>query len=124
MLLAIGGVTFVAIQTDRPARTLLRRRIGRLGGRPLRGYLRGQPFRLGGRLLDASDVHERSLERFLSQPFYLAEQFTGFPGQYTPLKDTIRSFTELCDGKWDHLPEAAFMYIGAVEEAEEKAKKL
>ncbi|MFO0973871.1 MAG: F0F1 ATP synthase subunit beta [Phycisphaerae bacterium] len=66
----------------------------------------------------------RKIERFLSQPFYVAEVFTGFPGNYTQLADTIRSFEEICDGKWDHLPEQAFMYVGAVEEAAEKAKKL
>ncbi|MCH7702022.1 MAG: F0F1 ATP synthase subunit beta [Planctomycetes bacterium] len=66
----------------------------------------------------------RKIERFLSQPFYLAEQFTGFPGNYTKLVDTIRSFEEICDGKWDELPEQAFMYVGAVEEAAEKAKTL
>jgi F-type H+-transporting ATPase subunit beta len=66
----------------------------------------------------------RKIERFFSQPFYLAEQFTGFPGNYTPLADTIRSFDEICQGKWDHLPEAAFMYVGAVDEAAEKAKNL
>ncbi len=66
----------------------------------------------------------RKIERFLSQPFFVAEQFTGFPGSNVPLADTIRSFEELCDGKWDELPEQAFMYIGAVEEAEEKARKL
>ncbi len=66
----------------------------------------------------------RKIERFLSQPFYLAEQFTGFAGKYTPIKESIRSFDEICEGKWDELPEAAFMYIGAVEEAAEKAKTL
>ncbi len=66
----------------------------------------------------------RKIERFLSQPFYLAEQFTGFEGKYTPLVDTIRSFDEICEGKWDDLPESAFMYVGAVEEAVEKAKGL
>ncbi len=70
-------------------------------------------------------VHRaRRIERFLSQPFLVAEAFTGRPGKVTPLEDTIRSFEELCDGKWDHLPEAAFMYVGAIEEAEEQAKKL
>ena len=69
-------------------------------------------------------VHRaRRIERFLSQPFFTAEVFTGKPGRYTPLKDTIRSFQELCDGKWDHLPESAFLYVGAIEEAEEQAKK-
>ncbi|NOT02596.1 MAG: F0F1 ATP synthase subunit beta [Phycisphaerales bacterium] len=66
----------------------------------------------------------RKIERFLSQPFYLAEQFTGLEGKYTPMADSIRSFNEICEGKWDHLPEAAFMYVGAVEEAAEKAEKL
>ena len=66
----------------------------------------------------------RKIERFLSQPFFVAEQFTGFKGNYTPLKETIRSFEELCDGKWDHLPESAFMYVGPIEEAAAKAEKL
>jgi len=66
----------------------------------------------------------RKIERFLSQPFYVAEQFTGFKGNYVSRDDTIRSFEELCEGKWDHLPEQAFMYVGAIEEAAEKAKKL
>jgi F-type H+/Na+-transporting ATPase subunit beta len=66
----------------------------------------------------------RRIERFLSQPFLVAEVFTGKPGKITPLADTIRSFEEICDGKWDHLPEAAFMYVGAIEEAEEQAKKM
>ncbi|MCS6849557.1 MAG: F0F1 ATP synthase subunit beta [Gemmataceae bacterium] len=66
----------------------------------------------------------RRIERFLSQPFIVAEAFTNRPGKITPLADTIRSFKELCDGKWDHLPEAAFMYVGAIEEAEEQAKRM
>jgi len=66
----------------------------------------------------------RKIERFLSQPFYVAEQFTGFPGNYTSLEDTIRSFEELCDGKWDHLPEQAFLYVGVIEEAAAKAEKM
>ncbi len=65
----------------------------------------------------------RRIEKFLSQPFLVAEAFTNRPGKVTPLKDSIRSFKELCDGKWDHLPENAFMYIGSIEEAEEQAKK-
>ena len=69
-------------------------------------------------------VHRaRRLERFLSQPFLVAEVFTGKSGEITPLEDTIRSFEEICEGKWDHLPEQAFMYIGAIEQAEEQAKK-
>ncbi|MFQ5495099.1 MAG: F0F1 ATP synthase subunit beta [Phycisphaerae bacterium] len=66
----------------------------------------------------------RKIERFLSQPFYVAEQFTGFPGNYTSRDDTIRSFEELCDGKWDHLSESAFMYVGKIEEAAEKHETL
>ncbi|MDO8629551.1 MAG: F0F1 ATP synthase subunit beta [Phycisphaerales bacterium] len=66
----------------------------------------------------------RKIERFLSQPFFVAEQFTGFAGNYTSREDTIRSFEELCDGKWDRLPEQAFMYVGAIEEAAAKAEKL
>ncbi len=69
-------------------------------------------------------VHRaRRMERFLSQPFLVAEVFTGKPGEITPLADTIRSFEEIADGKWDHLPETAFMYVGAIEQAEEQAKK-
>jgi F-type H+-transporting ATPase subunit beta len=66
----------------------------------------------------------RRIERFMSQPFYLAEQFTGFPGNYTRIDDCIRSFEEICEGKWDHLPESAFMYVGAVEEAAAKAERM
>ncbi|MBA2115797.1 F0F1 ATP synthase subunit beta [Bremerella alba] len=70
-------------------------------------------------------VHRaRRIERFLSQPFLVAEVFTGKPGEITPLADTIRSFEEICDGKWDHLPESAFMYVGSIEQAEEQAKKM
>src|SRR4051794_7136487 len=66
----------------------------------------------------------RRIEKFLSQPFLVAEPFTGKPGNVTPLAETIRSFEELCDGKWDHLPEGAFMYVGVIEEAAEQAKKM
>ena len=70
-------------------------------------------------------VHRaRRIERFLSQPFYVAEVFTGKSGEFTSLSDTIRSFEEICDGKWDHLPEQAFMYVGAIEQADEQAKKM
>jgi F-type H+-transporting ATPase subunit beta len=70
-------------------------------------------------------VHRaRRIERFLSQPFYVAEVFTGKKGEFTPLAETIRSFEEICDGKWDHLPESAFMYVGAIEQAEEQAKAM
>ncbi|HEV3439758.1 MAG TPA: F0F1 ATP synthase subunit beta [Gemmata sp.] len=64
----------------------------------------------------------RRIERFLSQPFYVAEPFTGKDGNFTTLEDTIRSFEELCDGKWDHLPESSFMYVGKVDEAAEAAE--
>ena len=74
---------------------------------------------------DKTVVHRaRRIERFLSQPFFVAEVFTGKPGEFTSLEDTIRSFEELCEGKWDHLPEDAFMYVGSIEQAEEQAKKL
>jgi F-type H+-transporting ATPase subunit beta len=66
----------------------------------------------------------RRIERFLSQPFLVAEAFTNRPGNITPLAETIRSFKELCDGKWDHLPESAFLYVGGIDEAAEQAKKL
>ncbi|MCC7139400.1 MAG: F0F1 ATP synthase subunit beta, partial [Planctomycetes bacterium] len=66
----------------------------------------------------------RKIERFFSQPFFVAEVFTGKAGNNTPLKETIRSFKELCEGKWDHLPEAAFMYVGTIEEAAEQAEKM
>lgn len=66
----------------------------------------------------------RRIQRFLSQPFHVAEQFTGFAGKYVKLEDTIRSFKEIIDGKHDDLPEAAFMYVGTIEEAVEKAKKM
>ncbi len=66
----------------------------------------------------------RRIERFMSQPFFVAEVFTNKEGQYTPLADTIRSFKEICDGKWDHLPESAFLYVGVIEQAEEQAKKM
>ena len=71
-------------------------------------------------------VHRaRRMERFLSQPFLVAEVFTGKKGEITPLGETIRSFEEIADGKWDHLPEAAFMYVGPIEQADvEQAKKL
>ncbi|MCA9114942.1 MAG: F0F1 ATP synthase subunit beta [Planctomycetaceae bacterium] len=70
-------------------------------------------------------VHRaRRIERFLSQPFFVAEAFTGKSGKFTSLEDTIRSFEELCSGKWDHLREAAFMYVGSVEEAEEQDRRI
>lgn len=65
----------------------------------------------------------RRIQRFLSQPFHVAEQFTGFPGKYVKIEDTIRGFKEIIEGKHDELPEQAFMYVGTIEEAVEKAKK-
>ncbi|MEM6688962.1 MAG: F0F1 ATP synthase subunit beta [Planctomycetota bacterium] len=74
---------------------------------------------------DKTIVHRaRRIERFMSQPFLVAEVFTGKKGEITPLADTIRSFEEICDGKWDHLPEQAFMYVGSIEQAEAQAKKM
>jgi F-type H+-transporting ATPase subunit beta len=66
----------------------------------------------------------RRIERFLSQPFLVAEVFTGKPGEITSLADTIRSFEEICDGKWDHLPESEFMYVGSIEQVEAQANKM
>jgi F-type H+-transporting ATPase subunit beta len=66
----------------------------------------------------------RRIERFLSQPFIVAEAFTNKPGKVTPLADTIRSFEEICDGKHDELPEGAFMYVGGIEEAVENAERM
>jgi F-type H+-transporting ATPase subunit beta len=66
----------------------------------------------------------RKIERFLSQPFHVAEQFTGFKGKYVKLEDTVRSFKAVVDGNFDHLPEQAFMYVGVIEEVVEKAKSL
>jgi F-type H+-transporting ATPase subunit beta len=66
----------------------------------------------------------RKIQRFLSQPFYVAEQFTGRPGKYVPVADTIRSFREIAEGKHDDLPEQAFYMCGSIEEAVENGKKL
>ncbi|ALN56047.1 MULTISPECIES: F0F1 ATP synthase subunit beta [Lysobacter] len=66
----------------------------------------------------------RKIERFFSQPFHVAEVFTGAPGKYVSLKDTIRGFKGICDGDYDHLPEQAFYMVGGIEEAVEKAKKM
>jgi F-type H+-transporting ATPase subunit beta len=66
----------------------------------------------------------RKIERFLSQPFFVAEVFTGSPGKFVDLADTIKGFRGLCEGKYDHLPEQAFYMVGTIEEAVEKGKKL
>ena len=66
----------------------------------------------------------RMSQRFLSQPFFVAEQFTGADGKFVSLEDTIRSFKGIVAGEYDHLPEAAFYMVGAIEEAVTKAQKL
>ena len=66
----------------------------------------------------------RKIQRFLSQPFFVAEVFTGSPGKYVPLKETVRGFKEILEGKYDDLPEAAFYMVGNIDEAVEKAKTL
>jgi len=66
----------------------------------------------------------RKIQRFLSQPFFVAEQFTGRPGKYVRLEDTVRSFKEIVEGKHDDLPEQAFYMVGTIEEAVEQGKKL
>ncbi|HEX5777017.1 MAG TPA: F0F1 ATP synthase subunit beta, partial [Caulobacteraceae bacterium] len=66
----------------------------------------------------------RKIQRFLSQPFFVAEQFTNQPGKFVELADTIRSFKAICDGEYDHLPEGAFYMVGAIEEAVEKAERM
>ena len=66
----------------------------------------------------------RKIQRFLSQPFHVAEVFTGMPGKFVDLEDTIAGFKGLIEGKYDYMPEAAFYMVGTIEEAVEKAKKL
>jgi F-type H+-transporting ATPase subunit beta len=66
----------------------------------------------------------RKIQRFLSQPFHVAEVFTGSPGKLVSLADTIKGFEEICEGKYDEIPEMAFYMVGSIEEALEKAKKL
>ena len=65
----------------------------------------------------------RKIERFLSQPFHVAEQFTGTPGAYVPIAETVRSFREILDGKHDDLPESAFLLKGSIDDVVEAAKK-
>jgi F-type H+-transporting ATPase subunit beta len=65
----------------------------------------------------------RKIQRFLSQPFDVSEKFTGIPGKYVPLSETIRGFKEIIEGKHDDLPESAFLFVGTIDEAIEKAKK-
>ena len=66
----------------------------------------------------------RKIQRFLSQPFHVAQQFTGLEGRYVKLEDTIRGFKELVEGKYDDIPEQAFYMMGTIEEALERAEKL
>jgi F-type H+-transporting ATPase subunit beta len=66
----------------------------------------------------------RRIQRFLSQPFFVAEAFTGTPGKYVKLAETIKGFQEIVDGKHDDLPEQAFAYVGTIEEAVARAEKL
>ena len=66
----------------------------------------------------------RRLQRFLSQPMFVAEVFTGMPGKYVKLEDTVESFRAIVDGEADHLPEAAFYMVGSLEEAFRKAREL
>jgi len=66
----------------------------------------------------------RKIERFFSQPMFVAEQFTNMPGKYVPIKETIRGFSEILEGKHDHLPEDAFMLVGTIDEAVEKAERI
>ena len=65
----------------------------------------------------------RKVQRFLSQPFSVAEQFTGMQGKYVPIKETVRGFKEILEGKHDDLPESAFLFVGTIDEAVEKAKQ-
>ncbi len=71
-----------------------------------------------------SVARARKIQRFLSQPFFVAEQFTGMKGRYVKVEDTIAGFKALCAGEYDHLPEQAFLYVGGIEEVVEKAEKL
>ena len=66
----------------------------------------------------------RKIQRFLSQPFHVAEVFTGSPGKYVTLKETIRGFRGIVDGEYDHLPEQAFFMVGGVEDVEKKARDM
>jgi F-type H+-transporting ATPase subunit beta len=66
----------------------------------------------------------RKIQRFLSQPFSVAEQFTGMKGKYVPIKETIRGFKEIIEGKHDDLPESAFLFVGTIDEAVEKGRQI
>jgi F-type H+-transporting ATPase subunit beta len=71
-----------------------------------------------------SVARARRIQRFMSQPFFVGEQFTGKPGKYVPVAETVRSFKEIVEGKYDHLPEQAFFMVGTIEEAVEAAEKM
>jgi F-type H+-transporting ATPase subunit beta len=77
--------------------------------------------------LDESDKlivsRARKVQRFLSQPFHVAEQFTGVKGKYIPLKETIRGFKEIIEGKHDHIPESMFLFAGGIDEVVERFEK-
>ncbi|MBQ4370553.1 MAG: F0F1 ATP synthase subunit beta, partial [Oscillospiraceae bacterium] len=66
----------------------------------------------------------RKIQRFMSQPFAVAEQFTGFEGKFVPIEETVRGFKEILEGKHDDLPESAFLFVGTIDEAVAKAKKV
>ena len=66
----------------------------------------------------------RKIQRFLSQPFFVAEVFTGSPGKYVSVKDTLASFKAILDGEFDHVPEQAFYMVGGIDEVAEKAKNM
>lgn len=68
-------------------------------------------------------IRARRIQRFLTQPFFVSEQFTGMPGKYVPLEETLRGFGEIIEGKYDHLPEQAFYMVGTIDEAIEKAER-
>jgi F-type H+-transporting ATPase subunit beta len=69
-------------------------------------------------------MRARKIQRFLSQPMFVAEAFTGRSGKYVPVRDTVRSFKEILEGKWDHLPEQAFYMVGPIEEVAEQAEQM
>jgi len=66
----------------------------------------------------------RKIQRYLSQPFHVAEQFTGSPGIYVPIQETVKGFTEVLEGKYDDLPEAAFFMVGNIDTVIERARRL
>ena len=69
-------------------------------------------------------MRARKIQRFLSQPMFVAEAFTGRPGRYVPIRETVRGFKEILEGKWDHLPEQAFYMVGTIDEAAEQGERL